>query len=318
MSILQPLIEDDTAAVVDPYISHRNSAYSKFLTSANQLNLVNNDRDTNILYHYTTLNGFKSIVENGFIWGSNFSYLNDSTEMKYGKDMIKEIVNEKGFFQTGRYSEEAKSIVSGFLESLTYPASHAYGACFSSHEDILGQWRGYGQGVAIGFDRFKLQNFGISGSFLTKVNYDPAKARTTLSLLLEAFLNETLDHAGNENYPLIKEALKYSFQAHLDREVVSIKHKAFSDEGEWRLSYFRFAFLPPNDSPEIKFRNRDDMMIPYVELRPEHGGLLPIVSVRIGPVEKMKENLQFSVATLLVKHGYGDATLSISEVPFRT
>jgi|tagenome__1003787_1003787.scaffolds.fasta_scaffold20506152_1 hypothetical protein len=277
----------------DLYISIRQSTYFKFVNSIRSLKPINNDKGTNIVYHYTTLEGFKSIIENGFVWGSNFSYLNDSTEMQYGRDMIRQIVDEKGFFKNGRYSDEAKSIILGFLEVLESINSHAYGACFSSHEDSLGQWRGYGQGVAIGFDRSQLQNFGVDGTFLAKVNYDPAIAKSILSSLVDTYLNETLDHTQNTDYAGIKEALKYSFQASLEREVVSIKHNAFSDEKEWRLSYFRFAFSPPEDIPEIKFRIRDDVMIPYVEFRSKTGNLLPIVSVRIGPVEKMKENLRF-------------------------
>src|SRR3954465_10650215 len=102
----------------DPYASFRVSAYSKFCMNAKNLLPTNNDQNTTILYHYTTLEGFKSIIENGCLWGSNFAYLNDSTELLYGKNIVREIVEEKGFFQHGRYSEETRSIISGFLEVL--------------------------------------------------------------------------------------------------------------------------------------------------------------------------------------------------------
>ena len=213
--------------------------------------------------------------------------------------------------------EETRSIISGFLEVSDHNATHAYGACFSSLKDSLSQWRGYGQGVAIGFDRAWLQDIGFHHTNLTKINYDPVTAKNILSLLLEAFLNETILHVEKVDYKGIKEALKYSFHAYVERQVTSIKHHAFSDENEWRLSSFRLYFKEPNDDPKINFRIKDDVLIPYVEFKPDYGHTLPIISVQIGPVEKMKESLFSSIAMLLVKHGYGNVSLSFSNVPFR-
>jgi hypothetical protein len=43
-----------------------------------------------VLYHYTTADGLKGIVENDELWATSAYYLNDSTEIMYGYQLIDE------------------------------------------------------------------------------------------------------------------------------------------------------------------------------------------------------------------------------------
>src|ERR1041385_7107441 len=45
-----------------------------------------------LLYHYTTAGGFAGIVETGEVRGTNFNFLNDSTEMVYGISLAKRLL----------------------------------------------------------------------------------------------------------------------------------------------------------------------------------------------------------------------------------
>lgn len=47
------------------------------------------------LYHYTSLEGFQSIMQKRDFWISNIRYMNDSHEFESGKTICKRIVEEK-------------------------------------------------------------------------------------------------------------------------------------------------------------------------------------------------------------------------------
>ena len=59
------------------------------------------------LFHYTTLNGLRGILENGSLWATHYSHLNDSTEIDFVQaalvqpiadrllDIIKQAQNKK-------------------------------------------------------------------------------------------------------------------------------------------------------------------------------------------------------------------------------
>jgi hypothetical protein len=72
----------------------------KVMTDAhNRIVQFHNDRDQGaaarrpknfVLYHYTTADGLKGIVENDELWATSAYYLNDSTEIMYGYQLIDE------------------------------------------------------------------------------------------------------------------------------------------------------------------------------------------------------------------------------------
>ena len=46
------------------------------------------------LFHYTTIEGLKGILENRCVWSTHFEYLNDSTEVIYGQTLAKKVIHE--------------------------------------------------------------------------------------------------------------------------------------------------------------------------------------------------------------------------------
>ena len=74
----------------------------KIMTDAqNRIVKFHNDRDqataarrpkSFVLYHYTTADGLKGIVENHELWATSAYYLNDLTEIMYGYQLIDEAV----------------------------------------------------------------------------------------------------------------------------------------------------------------------------------------------------------------------------------
>ena len=43
-----------------------------------------------VIYHYTSLAGFISILKSNRIWATNFRFLNDPTEVEYGRQRLGE------------------------------------------------------------------------------------------------------------------------------------------------------------------------------------------------------------------------------------
>ena len=45
-----------------------------------------------VLYHYTSQNNLRCIVENHSLWISHVYYMNDANEIKYGAELFKVVV----------------------------------------------------------------------------------------------------------------------------------------------------------------------------------------------------------------------------------
>ncbi|MCQ8129163.1 hypothetical protein, partial [Methylomonas rivi] len=52
-------------------------------------------KDVRALYHYTSISGFKGIIESGCIHATNIRYLNDSQEFVFGLNYLSEFINNR-------------------------------------------------------------------------------------------------------------------------------------------------------------------------------------------------------------------------------
>jgi Protein of unknown function (DUF2971) len=107
-----------------------------------------------ILYHYTSLDVFTKIVDNGELWASNVNYMNDSTEYAYAQNIIRDRLCFLSMSNDLSQSERdtLKCVGDWMSRQNFYP--DAFVTCFSELRDDLSQWRGYsppGLGVCIGF-----------------------------------------------------------------------------------------------------------------------------------------------------------------------
>jgi len=50
-------------------------------------------RPDTVLYHYTSAEGLKGIIENNELWATSAYYLNDSAEMFYGYGVLREVLS---------------------------------------------------------------------------------------------------------------------------------------------------------------------------------------------------------------------------------
>ncbi len=230
-----------------------------------------------LLYHYTNIESFVSIIGHGELWASHIRYLNDTSEQRLMWDHVRARTQTR----------------------LDAPELDLYVLSFSKDGgDRLSQWRGYGgsAGVAIGFDSEELkkrcsaftttkshnQPYPMGFAILTAVNYIEPSGDERANKIIDVFM-EYPEVTVHESRFTKEEA----FARRVSLSSSSMKHKAFCEEDEWRIAIF--------DLPEgtVRFRTRKSMIIPYVPFDLGHGEPeWPLIrQVIIGPSPHQAETI---------------------------
>src|SRR5438128_1429876 len=104
-------------------------------------------------FHYTTAAGLEGIVREAKLRATNFSFMNDPSELQYGRDLIQEVLTDRLNASVGNEETFLEYVGINFTSEML---SEVYVCCFTKLEDDLSQWRAYGGSVAeryaIGFD----------------------------------------------------------------------------------------------------------------------------------------------------------------------
>lgn len=122
-----------------------------------------------VIWHYTSIDVFEHFLK-GEIAFSHYKFLNDDSELSYGRQLLSDIFD-------GLENEGLKKFIEG--EIVDELVADAYLFCLSREGDNLYQWRSYTPhgGIAVGFDRRQLYSSIHNGlmaqewsSVLEKVN----------------------------------------------------------------------------------------------------------------------------------------------------
>ncbi|MCK9389127.1 MAG: DUF2971 domain-containing protein [Sulfuritalea sp.] len=273
------------------------------------------------LYHYTSSAGLHGIVSTGRLWASDVAYLNDSTEFELAVRLINEIVAE-AVPNSSNVCKELLRRATG-SESVLDRSHGYYVVCFCGNSDLLSQWRAYGAGgggYAIGF---AAHQFGVVGNVVVRrAIYDPLVQRRLVTSVVETVCNLLDEIASGKTVAELDStktlpAFSQLLGSHLLDFCLAFKHRAFSEEQEWRaiVPFFRHANLA-----ETKFRDSRGTLIPYLESNlgstTEHLPKLPIIEVIYGPTlhsQLTKKSLEL----LLERHDFGHVEILGSEAPLR-
>ena len=196
--------------------------------------------NTDIVYHYATLESFLSIVESQSLYFTNLYYLNDRKEYKYGVEIISDTLKHQAHNETSESILKILNNVEKNLESNTN--SSRYVACFSKNGDLLSQWRAYsnqGKGISIGFKRDYLEYF--DGAFLNCMNIEYREKfqkkiiNEIIKIIIAYFENikTAIDWEGY-NYEFLVSKSIISF---IEDFTSSFKDSSFDEEKEFRLEY---------------------------------------------------------------------------------
>ena len=131
-----------------------------------------------LIYHYTTAKGLEGIIRTQEIHATHTDYLNDLSEVQYGRHIVATILDHKHpHWSNGekslmpmvgqepdpvkfldQFPADKRSVWALLFGIRTYILNHRdhniYVASFCESDDMLSQWRGYGNrggGYSIGF-----------------------------------------------------------------------------------------------------------------------------------------------------------------------
>lgn len=205
-----------------------------------------NDQIPKNLYHYTTLSGLKGILSEGNFWASDVRFMNDSSELTYAIELIDAEVK-----QVTSNSDMPESIRNFFYNGGVAHILNRWKpfvACFCEAEDLLSQWRGYGNSdapVALGLNLVHYCSFYLpSRTIFRKVIYEEEKQRQLVRDVMTTWRTTLVEllKAGTNIADLWPHLPEYQRNPALDplREQLiefslCFKHPTFAEESEWRL-----------------------------------------------------------------------------------
>ena len=289
--------------------------------------------DAPILHHYTDAFGVQGIVTSNSLWATATQFSNDLSEIEYAVSIAVELI-EKTWGKKKRLGPWEK-VLAEHLVRLFHTPLHSFGqpfiVSFCEDGDLLSQWRAYGamSGFSLAFsplvERDKVKFVCRNGfrTMVKKVIYDPDKQRARLRFLL--------DH-------LIKLVNGFSFTttssqgavAHVELSLLlilemtdwacTVKHRAFSEEKEWRIiTYPKGATLvgvKPPDYEGVSVRPTARLLLPYMIVEPPSQKWLPLIEIRCGPSQFQEQSAR-AMNILLREHGYKNLPVTLSRVPLR-
>ena len=281
------------------------------------------------LHHYTSSSGLLGILNSKVMWATNYRFLNDSSEITYGADLLSSIISE--LLKTRENSD-----VVTFLErcKLTHNAFDGildcYVSCLCEDSNLLSQWREYasqGGGFALGFEASRIGlNFNMeqksrrSDIWLCKVIYDEVLQREIITdILIRAIsvIEKAQEKYPNENLEMIIARSCKFVRVEVFPYLACFKHRCFSVEKEWRVIHF----TGPSDTAHVKFREGNYGLTPFVELdiKPTVGAYsnrLPLRIITVGPTSDPK-NTKYALELLLKNGDYFMPEIVGSNLPVR-
>ncbi len=324
-------------------------------TASNWILKFNYDREFNapkpvppagLLFHYTTADGLKGIVEQNELWATSAYFLNDSTEIIYGyrilKDALEEWITNNPRPKESLSSRLARDLLNSFGRDLLdrRVIKPIYLACFCELDNLLSQWRAYGQsaGYSLGFkvptDPSTGQGFKPEPNTYTskwvKVDYNRNEQIKKCRAILDPVL-ATFDDAGTAqaiaaigDHPLLGYSTTLIVIADiLLEEIVGFKNEAFEAEKEWRV-VVRQRELTKQGTDDggktptpVRFRSSKGMLVPYVRLIPtDPAKRLPIACVRSGPTLE-KTTAGMAIKMMLGRNGFSNVEVHGSDISVR-
>lgn len=195
-----------------------------------------------LIWHYTTMPVLENFLQ-GKVALTHFRFLNDSKDLAYGLEVLRELARRSG----NKYLLNAV-VENQFADILTREDNYLF--CLSRESDNLYQWRSYAQqgGVAIGFRRADLYNalfdtlegneeINSSSQMFAwfKCRYDALSTSAFIERLAKQI--EEKDHRGNEDLVSFfrSSGLLTEFLARLIEVMMTQKHESFKEEQEERF-----------------------------------------------------------------------------------
>jgi hypothetical protein len=286
-----------------------------------KLNNVNFDKYK--IYHYTTGDGLKSIIENKELWFTNCGFLNDRTEIQHAYNLIDSVLDGFNSKENPNYIEEFKKYIDPYIKD----NDGIYSASFSLDNDSNLLWSNYAtdDGYNIEFDIIKLNSMleayddegnGVTfGMIISPINYDEKMQKKLLQTELIS-LYKLFKYCKNND---MREFFNLSETNRININLQSLffKRKEFKQEQE-----FRIALICIDDSRKgdvFKIRVKNGACIPYAAISLSDSEYkFPIKSITIGPKNTL-DIAEKGLEYLLKWNGFKkyDVKIKKSNIPYR-
>lgn len=294
-----------------------------------QWKLVGPTEPPGTIFHYTTPGGLLGIVERHAIYLTDAFFLNDQSELIYGRDLALEVLEERRSTAVGAVAEFLKVAIAKFDPFNADTGFRYYVACFCSNGNLLSQWRAYaepGSGFALGFDPEPLGAKHFVGDVphvvLHRMEYSQQSQRQLLRFVTDRVCERMASDHARARSQFSRDLIMSGYFAALMMQMVGLfpqfKHPVFEEEQEWRLSTPRMT----NEYRErIQFRESEKNIVPFMSLdlrvkTDRFVDQLPLTVVRHAPTAE-PELKKRSVETFLSERGYAHVPVEGSGIPLR-
>ncbi|WP_084620090.1 DUF2971 domain-containing protein [Devosia chinhatensis] len=266
------------------------------------------------LFHYTSSDGFKGIIESNSIRLSDCFFLNDGSEVHYSNQLLwKEI--EK--FSDAHASKRIKGAAEYIRNQVTQVAISYRPVifCLSSRPNLLNQWRDYGRDVVPYCVQFQPEallspDWSFSCS-LFPMTYEENTQESIIKTLIESIMDAYFSNSRPFIHDSTQSTLFNTIVHEIWNVLVQFKHPAFEAEQEWRLASYS-SWL---DGQSVKFRTSTLGIVPYYARTPRIGTRLPITKVWVGPSPWGRVSQQ-ALDIFLGANGY-EVETEASDIPAR-
>lgn len=270
------------------------------------------------LYHYTTYQGLRGIVDSKALWASDVRYMNDSAELRHTADLIQHEINRR--LSAGHPHPK---LLSQFLDWVAHRITNGdmlFAGSFRANGNLLSQWRGYstpGKGVSIGFSPDHIMACTARQQFqVGRCIYEPAAQAELIARVIDA-----VESVADDIDPDHPAGVFAELESDLLRLAAILKHPSYREEDEWRIVSPVITNGPGSGDLEspVRFREGTSMLVPYIEfdLVREPGQPLEIEHMFLGPTANSELSLN-SLSLYLAKHGiYPGGGIDYCQIPFR-
>lgn len=240
------------------------------------------------------------------LWATSSVHMNDSEEFVRGRDVIGA---EIAALPAGRIRTQMR------LALKDSDALEVYCASFSAVDDDLSQWRGYGDngsGVCLAYDLMELLGHldGV-GYWVVYGKAGSDVVQRAVAKGLVAYLHSAISAAlpaapiPDAVYREIREQLTEIWPT----LCLAFKHSDFAAEREFRIVYSEAV------GRAISPSFRPAPLVPFVKLRMQSGGQIPLTQIRLGPAISSLSNVK-STELALRRSSLSSVNVYPSGIPY--
>lgn len=313
--------------------------FKNFLEVCNGVlsDLSSNDKSENI-YHYTGIEGFKSIIEKREFRFTDRFYLNDKSEGTYILDLFIDnfdyIVSDTALISK---KEELLSVIREYKENMQNKFFKIFQASFSINPDSLCMWNYYTKGNGIKGFNIGFDSATLCESIWDKINNDKEKPYVFSGKVIynKDEQVEILKAFVTRIYNAIYKDVKEVFYSDIEKRVVSdfvyrqniiieritllgvfFKKPCFDVEEEYRIAvdFFVSEGKVENTQKKIMYICKDNgFIVPHLDLDFD---LKSVKEITVSPTMDFCET-QNNLKAFLSGRGMDNISVNKSDIPVR-